>query len=102
MPVHPSDVRIIIGRAGIDNREYRGRHVLELGYMIGKSWQRRGYGEEVARAVERFAADVLVPDYFYAFIHPDNEASIRLIRKLQYHREPELTEEGLSVWRKKM
>lgn len=88
----------IIGRAGIENREYRGENVLELGYLIGKRWQGKGYGEEAARAVEGFAENVLEPENLYAFIYPENAASIHLIEKMEYRKLPEMTEDGLTVW----
>ena len=33
----------IIGRVGIENGEYQGQSVLELGYLIGKDWRRQGF-----------------------------------------------------------
>lgn len=90
----------IIGRAGIENGEYRGENILELGYMIGKKWQGRGFGIEAAQASAEFAREVLGVHRLYAFIYPQNAASIGVIVKIGFERRPGLTEDGLSVWRK--
>ena len=45
----------IIGRAGIENGEYEGRAILELGYLIDRKWQGRGLGKEAARACTEYA-----------------------------------------------
>mgnify|MGYP002709073617 CR=1 FL=1 len=92
----------IIGRAGIENGEYQGKSILELGYMIGKKWQRRGFGREAALASAKFAKEVLGTHSLYAFIYPQNTASIRLIRQIGFERMQGLTENGLSVWKKSM
>lgn len=92
----------IIGRAGIENGEYEGRAILELGYLIDWKWQGRGLGKEAARACTEYAEEVLGAHRLYAFICPDNEASIRLIAGIGFERIPRLTEEGLSVWKKEM
>lgn len=91
----------IIGRAGLENRSYRGKDVLEIGYLIGKKWQNRGFGEEAARAVEHFALDVLMPQELYAFIYPENRASIRVITKMGYQKIEDGEENGAEAWVKK-
>ena len=48
----------IIGRVGIENGEYQGQSVLELGYLIGKDWRRQGFAREAVSMTERFAAEV--------------------------------------------
>lgn len=90
----------IIGRAGIESRNYQGSNVLEVGYLIAKPWQRKGYGMEAARAVERAAVGLIGAECLYAFICPQNEPSIHLIQKLGYNRLKGHTEDGLTVWRK--
>ena len=57
------DTGEIIGRAGFSFRE--GFEGPELGYVIGRPWQGQGYATEV-----------------HAFVRPENEASMRLCRKL--------------------
>lgn len=92
----------IVGMAGLENREYRGETVLELGYMIGKPFQRKGYGEEAARAAESYAIEEGLAKELYAFIMPQNQPSIRLIEKMNYERLSEPTKGGLTVWKKKL
>lgn len=90
----------IIGRVGIENAEYQGENVLEIGYLIGKAWRRQGFAKEAVAMAERYASAVLEAEKLYAFIHPKNKASIALIRSLGYERQSQATDEGLLVWKK--
>lgn len=95
----------VIGRAGIENREYQGKNVLELGYMIGKKWQNRGYGEEAARAAECYAAESLGEKELYAWIHTENAASVHLIEKMGYQKMEEKENRAgtqTGVWFKRL
>lgn len=92
----------VIGRAGLENREYQGETVLEIGYMIEKESQRKGYGEEAVRAVEAYAEKEKLAEELYAFIVPENRASIGLIEKMKYEKISDQTGDGLAVWIKKL
>lgn len=59
---------------------------LELGYLIGQKYQRRGYGLEAAREVLRLAFHRLGCRAVYAVIHDDNFPSAGLARKLGFAR----------------
>lgn len=74
------DTDEIIGRAGFSYRE--GFEEPELGYVIGKAWQRRGYAEEVCSAVLEYGWEELEFGAVQAFVHPENKASLALCRKL--------------------
>lgn len=71
----------IIGRAGLENGTYRGKPVLELGYMIAGAYQKQGYGLEAVKAVADYACSAIGADNLYAFIHRKNIASRSLIQK---------------------
>ena len=70
----------IIGRAGFSFRE--GFEGPERGYVIGRPWQGQGYATEVCRAILKYGFEELGFDEMHAFVRPENEASMRLCRKL--------------------
>lgn len=76
----------IVGRAGIENGEYRGRTVLSAGYLIGQPWQGRGYGAKALLAVLNYADENLLAEEIYAFIRPGNQASVRTALKAGFYK----------------
>lgn len=74
----------IIGRAGISNRD--GYTLPELGFVIGKAYQHKGYAFEVCSAILNYAEYELGFKAIQALIMPENSASIRLIRRLGFSR----------------
>lgn len=72
----------VIGRAGLSMRE--GFEEPELGYVIGKKWQRRGIAEEVCREILSYGREELGFEKVRVLMHPDNTASERLCRKLGF------------------
>lgn len=75
----------VIGRAGLFLSEVLDDKV-ELGYLIGPKWQRRGYGVECGRAILSYAAEVL--DIFEIHLLTDcrNLASARTARALGFQK----------------
>ena len=92
----------IIGRVGIENGEYQGESVLELGYLIGERWRRQGFAREAVSMAERFAAEVLQADSLYAFIHPQNKPSLAFIKAIGYEKLEQPLEDGVLAWRKNL
>lgn len=72
----------VIGRAGLSMRE--GFDEPELGYVIGKKWQRRGIAEEVCREILFYGREELGIERVRILMHPDNTASERLCHKLGF------------------
>lgn len=72
----------VIGRAGLSMRE--GFEEPELGYVIGKAWQRQGIAAEVCRAILAYGRDELGFEAVRALMHPENAASEHLCRKLGF------------------
>ncbi len=70
----------IIGRAGICYRE--GYDDPEMGFVIAKDKQKKGYATEVCRAVLRYGHEELGFERILAFVQPDNTASLRVCDKL--------------------
>ncbi|MDO4268745.1 MAG: GNAT family N-acetyltransferase [Eubacteriales bacterium] len=69
----------LVGCAGVSPGEREGE--MELGYHIYRPFRRRGYAEEACRAViacvqEEWGSRI------YARVKPDNEASVRFLKKL--------------------
>jgi ribosomal-protein-alanine N-acetyltransferase len=58
----------------------------EVGYLLGKPWWGKGYATEAAYASLSFAFnDLSTFDQIIALVHPDNQASIRVIEKIGMH-----------------
>ena len=72
----------VIGRAGISQRD--GFIIPELGFIIAYEHQRKGYAEEVLRAILELAKNILEMEQIQAFIRPENGASIKLCKKLGF------------------
>ena len=71
----------VIGRAGLNVRE--GQEDPELGFVIGKTWQGRGYAFEVCSAILEYARDCGI-QRVNAFAELENYASIALLQKLGF------------------
>ena len=72
----------VIGRAGFAYRE--GYPEPELGFIIGVPWQRKGYAEEVCRAILKYGWETLGFQQVQAMVEPENTASLRLCEKLGF------------------
>ena len=63
-----------------------GAPKLEVGYHVVAAKQGSGYATEAAMACRDYARDVVGCPELVAIIHPMNEASERVARKLGMHR----------------
>lgn len=72
------DTGQLIGRCGLSMADIDGNWAMEIGYMIGRPWQKQGYGIESVRAVLDYAERETDVCGVWARIHPDNEPSVRL------------------------
>lgn len=59
----------------------------DLGYGFLEDFRGKGYAREAARAVVDFAQTVLGLECLCAITHPDNHASDKLLKKLDFARE---------------
>ncbi len=82
----------IIGRAGFNYRE--GYEEPELGYVIGKQYQNKGYATEVCEAILEYGYGELGFDRVSAFSHKDNIPSLRLLIRLGFEKVNEGVELG--------
>lgn len=74
----------IIGRAGLENREYEDGVELEMGYVIDPRWQHQGIAYEVCSAIMKYAAEHTDFERLNALTEADNVASIALLEKLGF------------------
>lgn len=75
----------LIGRAGLNNLELDGESMLEMGYAIKVSYQRKRYAYEVCEAIIDYAKYAgLGYDRLYCFVREGNRASIALLECLEF------------------
>lgn len=74
----------LIGRAGLEHREYDGEIELELGYLIGAKHQGQGYATEVCQMILQIAQAMTDFPRINCLIDAENTDSIRLAEKLQF------------------
>lgn len=72
----------VIGRAGITNRD--GFEEPELGYMISKQFQGKGYAYEVCNAILEYCKKELEIFVLNAFVDERNIESVHLLEKLGF------------------
>lgn len=77
-----SETDEVIGRAGISWRD--GHRHPELGFIIAREHQRKGYAEEALRAILSLAKKELELTSIQVLIRPENLASLNLVRKLGF------------------
>jgi RimJ/RimL family protein N-acetyltransferase len=70
----------LIGRIGLQFPE--GFPDIEVGWMLGKPYWGKGYATESAIAAIQYGFRELERDNFISMIHPENEKSIRLAKRL--------------------
>ena len=75
----------LIGRAGFSHQDLGEEIVLEMGYIIGTSYQRQGYATEVCEKLLDFARAHL-SDFgtLNCFVETGNTASLALLRRLEF------------------
>ncbi len=73
----------VIGRGGVEHKVYEdGTEGLELGYIIRKDKQRKGYAYEGLSAIIMYVREHFDVNNITVSVHKDNEASIALAKKL--------------------
>jgi ribosomal-protein-alanine N-acetyltransferase len=70
-----------IGRCGLIPWTIEDREEVEVAYMIGKPWQRRGFATEAARALIAFGFDRIGLDRIIALIAPEHAESIAVAER---------------------
>jgi len=75
----------LVGFAGLRACACVGPDELEFGFALAREAWGRGYATEIGRAQIRFGFDELGRRRLFALSHPDNRASVRVLRKLGLH-----------------
>lgn len=78
----------VIGRAGYSVRN--GFDEAELGYLVGKEYQRQGYALEACAAILDYGRDVLQFDAVQTLVKAENTVSIHMCEKLGFKKESEV------------
>ena len=78
----------VIGRAGYSVRN--GFDEVELGYLVGKDYQRNGYALEACAAILDYGRDVLQFDAVQTLVKAENTVSIHMCEKLGFKKESEV------------
>ena len=82
--VFSKETGALIGRAGLEHREYHEEIELELGYIIGTKYQGQGYATEVCKAILKYAKENTSFARINALIDAENVVSERLAEKLGF------------------
>lgn len=75
----------LIGRAGLEHREFPDAVELELGYLIDPDRQGQGLATEVCQAILAFAREELDFPRVNALTDQKNVASVALLQKLGFY-----------------
>ena len=89
----------LIGRAGLEHREYHEEIELELGYIISTAYQGQGYATEVCGAILEYAREHAGFERINTLIEDGNEISERLSRKLGFVHEEDFELDGKIMHR---
>ena len=77
----------LVGRAGLEHREYHEEIELELGYIIGARFQGQGLATEICEAILTYAKENTGFERINALIEEGNLASERIAEKLGFFHE---------------
>lgn len=91
------DTGEVIGRAGLEHREYQGELELEMGYLIAPSEQRKGYATEVCKAIMKYAGEYLDFPTLNCLIEPENMISVHLVETLGFMYEGKMDVDGTEM-----
>lgn len=82
--VYEKDTGELVGRAGIENRQIDGEQKQEVGYLIRKDRQRKGYAYEAVSAILDYARDELCLREMFLCTCIDNKLSENVAQKLGF------------------
>lgn len=74
----------LIGRAGLSNRNINGENEVEIGYLFGEKYQKKGYAYESCTAIIDFAKYKLELNKLNCFTDSRNTRAINLAKKLGF------------------
>jgi ribosomal-protein-alanine N-acetyltransferase len=74
----------VIGNVYFGNRDFEAK---EIGYIVNKNYQRRGYASEAIRAIMKYGFEHKV-HRVYAECDPRNDCSWKLLESLNFKKKP--------------
>lgn len=89
----------LIGRAGLEHREIQEQVELELGYLIGKKYQGKGYATEVCTAILDYAKENTSFEQINCVVEEGNEISIHMAQKLGFMQRESYDMDGKIMYR---
>ena len=92
----------LIGRAGVEPMDHEGETVLELGYLIGRKWQRQGFATESCNGILEYVRQMEQYPYVDALIELENTESIGFIQSLGFEKlkTDRIGKKPMERWRK--
>lgn len=89
----------MIGRAGLEHREYNPEigNELEIGYLFAPEYQHKGYATEVCSFILDFAKNNTEFEEISCLINQQNTASIKLIERLGFDFERQVESENVMM-----
>jgi RimJ/RimL family protein N-acetyltransferase len=82
-PIVERSSGIVVGYTGVDRIEFEGRSWLEWGYRLAAQARGKGYATEASSALLGMASTEYAGEIL-AIIHPHNQPSHKVIRKLGF------------------
>ncbi len=67
-----------IGQAGFSRQPYKGKKVLEIGYLLNDQYWHYGYASEIVKSLLEYGKDYWPNEKIYSTIVNDNESSKRV------------------------
>jgi RimJ/RimL family protein N-acetyltransferase len=89
----------VIGRAGLEHRDFGEGTELELGYLIAPRYQGQGIATEICRAILAFAGEHLAFSRINALTDASNTPSVALLHRLNFTWLEETKVQGKSLQR---
>lgn len=68
----------LIGQCGLTMQPWKGREVLEIGYLFNRSYWHRGFATEAAEACKKYAFEKLKAEEVCSIVRDTNTASQRV------------------------
>ena len=88
----------LIGRAGLEHREYHEEIELELGYIIGTKYQGQGLATEICEAILEYAKENTGFERINTLIEEGNTASEHLSQKLGFSHAEDFELDGKIIY----